>query len=83
MKTVGAKTNILKMSGKLKSSLEIAGRKEHYPGGHVLFSEDGKGAGVFLVCKGKVRMSVRAEAGQRFRRGLVAGTAGHFHRTSL
>src|SRR5271165_5925914 len=59
MKYVGARANILKVSEKLKSSLEAVGSNEHYPAAHVLFREDGNSVGVYLVRKGKVRMSVR------------------------
>lgn len=59
MKSVGAKSNILRMSDELKAALESAGRKRGFPRAHVLFREDGKSAGVFLVCKGKVLMGVR------------------------
>jgi len=59
MKNVGARANILKVSESLKSSLEAAGSHEHYPAAHVLFREDGNSVGVYLVLKGKVRMSVR------------------------
>ena len=59
MKSVGAKSNILRVSVELKAGLESAGRKRGFPPAHVLFREDGKSAGVFLVCKGKVLMGVR------------------------
>jgi CRP-like cAMP-binding protein len=59
MKSVGAKNNILRVSVELKAGLESAGRKRGFPPAHVLFREDGKSAGVFLVCKGKVLMGVR------------------------
>jgi CRP-like cAMP-binding protein len=59
MKNVGPRTNILKVSEKLKTTLETAGSIQHYPAAHVLFREDGNCVGVYLVCKGKVRMSVR------------------------
>src|SRR5208282_6363924 len=59
MKNVGPRGNILKVSEELQSNLENAGRHQHYPAAHVLFDEDGECAGVCLVCKGKVRMSVR------------------------
>ena len=58
MKSVGAKSNILKVSNKLKAALESAGRKRDLPPARVLFREDGKSAGVFLVCKGKVLMGI-------------------------
>jgi len=59
MKNVGPRANILKASEKLTSSLESVGSKRKYPLAHVLFREDGASEGVFLVCKGKVRMGVR------------------------
>ena len=59
MKSVGAKSNILKVSDKLKAALESAGRKRGLPPARILFREDGKSAGVFLVCKGKVLMGIR------------------------
>ncbi len=59
MKSVGLKSNILKVSDELKAGLESAGRKQNLPSAHVLFREDGETAGVFLVLKGKVLMSVR------------------------
>src|ERR1035437_2330570 len=59
MKSVGVKSNILKVSDELKAGLESAGRKRELPPAHVLFREDGESAGVFLVFKGKVLMGVR------------------------
>ncbi|HEY4932355.1 MAG TPA: cyclic nucleotide-binding domain-containing protein [Terriglobales bacterium] len=59
MKSVGAKSNILRVSDELKAGLESAGRKRSFPPVHVLFREEGKSAGVFLVCKGKLLMGVR------------------------
>ncbi len=59
MKNVGGKANILKVSERLKKSLEQEGNKQTYPAACVLFYEDGNSDGVYLVCKGKVRMSVR------------------------
>jgi CRP-like cAMP-binding protein len=59
MKSVGARSNILKASEDLKSSLETAGKNHRCPAGHVLFPEDGNSVGVYLVRRGKVRMSVR------------------------
>jgi|SRR5271165_4024871 len=59
MKNVGARANILKVSEELKASLEAAGCKQRYPAAQVLFREDGESVGVYLVCTGKVRMSVR------------------------
>ncbi len=59
MKNVGGRANILKVSERLKASLQAAGSKERYAAAHVLFHEDGDSVGVFLLCTGKVRMSVR------------------------
>ena len=59
MKNVGAKANILRASEELRSRLEAVGESESYPSAHVLFHEGSKSVGVYLVCKGKVRMSVR------------------------
>lgn len=59
MKRVGPKTNILKASEKLQATLGTVGSSQHYPAAHVLFREEGNGVGVFLVCKGRVRMGVR------------------------
>ena len=59
MKSVGTKSNILKVSDKLKAGLESSGRKRAFPPAHVLFREDRESAGVFLVWTGKVQMGVR------------------------
>jgi CRP-like cAMP-binding protein len=59
MKSAGVKSNILRVSVELKVGLESARRKRTFAPAHVLFREDGESAGVFLVCKGEVLMSVR------------------------
>ena len=59
MNSVGANSNILKVSIELKAGLESAGRKWDFPPAHVLFREDGENAGVFLVCDDEVLMGVR------------------------
>ncbi len=59
MKSVGVKSNILRVSSELKSILQSAGCKEHFPLAHVLFKEEVENDGVFLVCKGEVLMGVR------------------------
>jgi len=59
MKSVGVKSNILKVSHQLKAGMESAGRRRELPPAHVLFREDGETVGVFLVFKGKVLMGVR------------------------
>jgi CRP/FNR family transcriptional regulator len=59
MKHVGPNKNILKASEELQSTLDAVGSSQHYSTAQVLFREDGNSVGVYLVCKGKVRMSVR------------------------
>jgi CRP/FNR family transcriptional regulator, polysaccharide utilization system transcription regulator len=59
MKHVGLKKNILKASEELQTTLDAVGSSQHYSTAQVLFCEDGNSVGVYLVCKGKVRMSVR------------------------
>jgi CRP-like cAMP-binding protein len=59
MKPVVSRYNILKVSVGLKNALEAAGRKERYSPSQRLFQEDDGNMGVFLVRKGKVRMSVK------------------------
>lgn len=80
MKNVGARTNILKASEKLQSSLEAAGSNKRYPAAHALFCEDGKSTGVYLVRKGKVRMSVRnlPELDRDFAAGSLLGLPATF-----
>jgi CRP-like cAMP-binding protein len=56
---VGSQSPILKASDALKASLIESGKKEHFSATSVLFREDGDNAGVFLVIKGKVCMSVK------------------------
>ncbi len=59
MKPLVSRSNILKVSAELKNALETAGRKERFSPSQILFQEDGGNVGVFLVSKGKVRMSVK------------------------
>jgi CRP-like cAMP-binding protein len=59
MKSVGVKSNILRVSLELKASLKGAGRKRAFLPAHVLFREGRESVGVFLVCSGKVLMGVR------------------------
>ncbi len=58
METVGPKANILKVSAKLKKTLLRAGTAETYPAKHSLFQVDQQPSGVYLVLKGKVRLSL-------------------------
>ena len=80
MKNVGPRANVLKASEKLRSSLEAAGSKQQYPFAHVLFREDGENAGVFLVCKGRVRMSVKnlPKLNREFGAGSLLGLPSSF-----
>jgi CRP-like cAMP-binding protein len=59
MANVGNKSNILKVSSKLKKSLVTAGAVERYTSKHPLFEEDQENRGVYLVLKGKVCMSIK------------------------
>jgi CRP-like cAMP-binding protein len=59
MKPVVSRGNILTASAELKNALEAIGRNERFSPSQKLFREDGENAGVFLVSKGKVCMSVK------------------------
>jgi CRP-like cAMP-binding protein len=59
MKRVGSKTNILKVSPKLKNALLSGGVLELFSPQHSLFEVDQENQGVFLIVKGKVRMYVQ------------------------
>ena len=59
MPNVGSKSNILKVSTKLKKGLTDAGVVKHYSPEKQLFDVDQPNQGVFLVVKGKVRLSVK------------------------
>jgi CRP-like cAMP-binding protein len=59
MTSVGAQCGFLKASAALKACLEAAGEKESFSANQAIFLEDDGNTGVFLVVKGKVRMSVR------------------------
>lgn len=56
---MGPKTNILKVSAKLRKSLAKLGTPEQFAPHQVLFDEDEESHGVYLVTKGKVRLYVR------------------------
>lgn len=59
MKHVGSKTNILKVSPKLKNALLSGGVLEQFSPQQSLFEVDQENQGVFLIVKGKVRMYVQ------------------------
>jgi len=71
MTTVGKKSNILKVSSKLKKSLATAGVVERHTANQHLFELDQENKGVYLVLKGKVCLSVKDLA--RLDRILTAG----------
>ena len=51
--------NMLKVSNKLKKSLVTAGTAERFPSKSVLFEVEEENHGVYLILKGKVRLSVK------------------------
>lgn len=59
MTSVGARCNFLRASATLKDCLEAAGENERFSANQTLFREDEGNSGVFLLRRGKVRMSVR------------------------
>ena len=58
MQIVGSKTNILKVSAKLKKTLLSVGVVEQFAPQQRLFEVDQENQGVYLVIKGTVRMYV-------------------------
>ena len=56
--TLLKKTNVLKVSARLKSLLLGAGTLETHPSKHCLFRTDQETAGVYLVVKGRVCLSL-------------------------
>jgi CRP-like cAMP-binding protein len=80
MTSVGARCNFLKASPELKSSLEAAGRRERFSPSHTLFREDDNNNGVYLLLKGKVKMSVKGlpKLDRLFSAGSVLGVPSTF-----
>jgi CRP-like cAMP-binding protein len=80
MANVGTKSNILKVSSKLKKSLATAGVVEHYTSEHHLFEVDQENQGVYLVLKGKIRLSVQdlAKLDRVFAAGSLLGVPATF-----
>jgi CRP-like cAMP-binding protein len=78
--SVGSQSKILKASAALKSSLSETGKKEHFSAASILFGEDSANAGVFLVLKGKVCMSVKnlPRLDRLFASGSVLGLPSSF-----
>ena len=80
MANVGTKSNILKVSSKLKKSLVTAGVVEHYASKNHLFEVDQENQGVYLVLKGKVCLSVQdlAKLDRVFSPGSLLGVPATF-----
>ena len=80
MPNVGTKSNILRVSSKLKKQLATAGVVEQYPSQRYLFKEDQDSRGVYLVLKGKVCMSVKelANLDRVFSSGSLLGIPATF-----
>src|SRR3974377_2536215 len=58
MANVGPKAKIIQCSAKLKNLLLGAGTLQTYPPNRILFQVDQEAVGVYLVRKGKVRLSL-------------------------
>lgn len=58
MTSVGAQCSFLKASPELKSVLQPFATRQHFSPGQCLFREDRDADGVFLLVKGRVRMTV-------------------------
>ena len=80
MTNVGARCNFLKASAALRSSLEAAGRKESYSPSQSLFREEDNNSGVYLLLRGKLRMTVRGlpKLDRLFSTGSVLGLPSTF-----
>jgi CRP-like cAMP-binding protein len=78
--SVGTKNQILNASDSLKACLAEAGAKQKFSATTILFREDGDNAGVFLVIKGKVCLSVRSlpRLDRQFGIGSVLGLPSTF-----
>ena len=60
MTSVGAQCAFLKASPELRGALQLPSERQHFSAGQVLFREDQNAVGVFLLLRGKVRMSVQS-----------------------
>ena len=80
MANVGKKSNILKVSTKLKKSLAAAGVVERYTSQDQVFEVDQENRGVYLVLKGKVCLSVQdlAKLDRVFAPGSLLGVPSTF-----
>lgn len=59
MTSVGAQCAFLKASPELRGALQATGTRQRFLAGQVLFREDQNAFGVFLLLRGRVRMSVQ------------------------
>jgi CRP-like cAMP-binding protein len=80
MITVGARCTFLKASDELRKALQTTGRKANYSPGQTLFREDEGNSGVYLLLKGKLRMTVRGlpKLDRLFSAGSVLGLPSTF-----
>ncbi len=77
---VSAQSLILKASHDLKARLVEAGKQEHFPATSTLFRQEDDNAGVFLVTKGKVCLSMSSmpALNRLFGSGSVLGLPSSF-----
>lgn len=80
MANVGTKSNFLKASSKLRKSLVTSGVVERFTSQDPLFEVDQENQGVYLVLKGKVRLSVQdlAKLDREFSTGSLLGIPATF-----
>ncbi len=80
MTHVGAETKILNTSADLRSCLLNVGKQVHFTPPHVLFHEDQGNSGVFLLLKGRARMSVKGlpKLDRVFSAGAILGLPSSF-----
>ncbi|MGC2107928.1 MAG: Crp/Fnr family transcriptional regulator [Candidatus Korobacteraceae bacterium] len=77
---VGPQSVILKASDAMQAGLVETGTKRYVHARNTLFCEDSENAGVFLVVKGRVRMSLRGNPSldRLFVRGALLGLPSSF-----
>jgi CRP-like cAMP-binding protein len=80
MTSVGAQCVFLKASPELRGALQSSGQKQHFSAGEVLFREEQDAIGLFLLLKGKVRMSVKSipKLNRQFSAGSLMGLPSTF-----
>lgn len=77
---MGAQCAFLKASPELRGALQIPGKRQRFCAGQVLFREDQDAFGVFLLLKGKIRMSVQSlpKLDRQFSAGSLMGLPSTF-----